>query len=66
MNKIVLILALLVSAIYVNAKTQKVQLRMSDDCRRQAYDAANASGYEYGSEDWQWVYYSEKKMCEME
>ena len=33
-------------------------------CVYYAFDKAMNSGYDYGSEDWQWVYYAEKMACE--
>ena len=68
MKKLVLLMFLLIGTTLKVSAITSTQSYEEDsyECRKKAYEIANASGYEYGSEDWQWVYYSEKQMCETE
>jgi len=68
MKKLVLTIAIILSSFsLMNANNQINNSKMNEDsfpCRLHAYNEAQASGYAYGSQEWQWVYYSEKHMCD--
>ncbi len=68
MKKLVLIIAIMFSNIGLISAVTSAQDNQEDSykCRLKAFQEAQESGYEYASKEWQWIYYSEKKMCEME